>query len=278
MRRSPGAFFLPTGRAARLRRSLIASPSPVSGTVIAAIRANPARRLRVQPMQALEQPGRRLVQIPCLRELKHQPCPGQRRPERQQRLIRPPRRPRPPAPAKSAHSGSAACPATAMPHPASPIGVPRRNRPDRPPPAPPDSPRPGAAKPASAPERSITVDSTPTRHAPESITAAIRPSSPASTCAAVVGEIPPERLAEGAATGPPNAANNRVATGCAGTRTASVSSPAPASSATGQFSPARQHHGQRARPERLRQQPRPVIRLEHAQTPPQRSRNGRSAD
>ena len=36
----------------------------------------------------------------------------------------------------------------------------------------------------------------------------------------------PEGLAEGAASGPPKACNNRCARGCAGTRTATVSSPA----------------------------------------------------
>ena len=70
------------------------------------------------------------------------------------------------------------------------------------------------------------VDSSPTSQAPPSTTAAIRPSSPASTCAGDVGLIRPDGLADGAATGPPNAASSARATGCAGTRTATVSSPA----------------------------------------------------
>ena len=44
----------------------------------------------------------------------------------------------------------------------------------------------------------------------------------------------PETLADGATTGPPNARRISRATGCAGTRTAMVSSPAVARSATGQ--------------------------------------------
>ena len=75
--------------------------------------------------------------------------------------------------------------------------------------------------------------STPTGHGPLSTTAAIRPSSPAITCPAVVGDTAPDRLAEGAATGRPTARINASASACAGTRTANVSNPAPASSATG---------------------------------------------
>ncbi len=93
---------------------------------------------------------------------------------------------------------------------------------------------PGRSKNGVGPLKSSTVDSTPTLHAPESIIAAIRPPRPASTCAALVGLTPPERLADGAATGRPSAAIKRCATGCAGTRTAKVSNPAPASNATGQ--------------------------------------------
>ena len=50
----------------------------------------------------------------------------------------------------------------------------------------------------------------------------------------MVGETPPERFAEGAAMGRPTDCSKACATGCAGTRTASVSRPAPASNATGQ--------------------------------------------
>ena len=60
----------------------------------------------------------------------------------------------------------------------------------------------------------------------------MRPRRSASTCAALVGETWPERLADGATTGPPNAASSARATGCAGTRTATLSSPASARSAT----------------------------------------------
>ena len=50
----------------------------------------------------------------------------------------------------------------------------------------------------------------------------------------MVGETWPERLADGATTGPPNARKISRATGCAGTRIAIVSSPAVARSATTQ--------------------------------------------
>ena len=54
------------------------------------------------------------------------------------------------------------------------------------------------------------------------------------TCAAVVGETWPDRLADGATTGPPNARRMPRATGWAGIRIATVSSPAVARSATAQ--------------------------------------------
>src|SRR6056297_2036766 len=66
------------------------------------------------------------------------------------------------------------------------------------------------------------VDSTPTSQAPPSRMASIRPERPAYTCAASVGLIRPDGLAEGAATGPPNVLNSCLATGCAGTRMARV--------------------------------------------------------
>ena len=62
----------------------------------------------------------------------------------------------------------------------------------------------------------------------------MRPRRSASTCAARVGETWPERLAEGATIGPPNAASSAAPAGCAGTRSATLSRPASASSATGQ--------------------------------------------
>ena len=70
------------------------------------------------------------------------------------------------------------------------------------------------------------VDSSPTAQAPPSRTASIRPDSPAITCAALVGLIRPDGLAEGAATGPPKARSSACATGCAGTRTPRVGNPA----------------------------------------------------
>ena len=86
------------------------------------------------------------------------------------------------------------------------------------------------------------VDSTPTGQAPPSTTAAIRPERPpsgSSTCAAVVGLIRPERFAEGAASDPSKARSSAWATGCAGTRSPTLSRPAvtipaiPASSRSG---------------------------------------------
>ena len=59
--------------------------------------------------------------------------------------------------------------------------------------------------------------------------------NPSSTCCAVVGLIWPERLAEGAATGRSVARSSARAMAWAGTRTARVCNPAPASSATGQL-------------------------------------------
>ena len=80
------------------------------------------------------------------------------------------------------------------------------------------------------------VNSTPTGVAPPSTIRSIRPRRSASTCCAVVGETWPERLAEGATTGRPKAVRMSRATGWSGTRTAMLSSPAVASSATGQLS------------------------------------------
>jgi hypothetical protein len=87
---------------------------------------------------------------------------------------------------------------------------------------------------AARPQQATTVDSTPTRQAPPSSTAAMRPSSSSSTCSAVVGLTRPERLALGAAIGRPTARMSARGKGCAGTRSARLSSPALASSDTGQ--------------------------------------------
>ena len=79
------------------------------------------------------------------------------------------------------------------------------------------------------------VDSMPTDVGPPSRIRSIRPRRSLSTCAAVVGETWPERLADGATTGLPSARRRPRATGWSGTRMAMLSSPAVARSATGQF-------------------------------------------
>ena len=81
----------------------------------------------------------------------------------------------------------------------------------------------------------------------------MRPRRSASTCCAVVGDTWPERFADGATSGRPTAARMSRATGWLGTRTAMVSRPAVASSATGQSGTPGQHQGQRAGPERRRE-------------------------
>ena len=93
--------------------------------------------------------------------------------------------------------------------------------------------RPGAA---ASVRRGTPRSSTPRplRVAPPSSTMSMRPSRSAMTCCAVVGETWPERLADGATIGLPNAASSARATGWSGTRTAIVSRPAVARSATGQ--------------------------------------------
>ncbi|MGY4486077.1 hypothetical protein ACVWWR_005268 [Bradyrhizobium sp. LM3.2] len=80
------------------------------------------------------------------------------------------------------------------------------------------------------------VDSTPTVTGPPSTIRSIRPARSLSTWAASVGETWPERLADGATTAPPKARRIACATGWAGMRIATVSRPAVARSATGQFS------------------------------------------
>ena len=85
---------------------------------------------------------------------------------------------------------------------------------------------PGRSSVARPSASSTTVDSTPTRHGPPSSTRSTRVPSPRTTCAARVGEIRPNRLAEGAATGMPAARIRASATGWSGTRRPTVGSPA----------------------------------------------------
>ena len=85
----------------------------------------------------------------------------------------------------------------------------------------------------SAPVASTTVDSSPIGVGPPSRIVATRAPRSASTCAAVVGLTWPERLALGAAIGRSADRRRAWATGCPGTRSAMVSSPAVVRSATG---------------------------------------------
>ena len=112
--------------------------------------------------------------------------------------------------------------------------------------------RPAAAGPARRGRRRC-VDSTPTGVGPPSTMRSMRPRRSASTCAAVVGETWPERLADGATTGLPNAARMSCATAWRGTRTAMLSSPAVASSRDRASGSPGQHQRERPRPERPRQ-------------------------
>ena len=109
---------------------------------------------------------------------------------------------------------------------------------------------PGRSK-AGAPRQATIVDSTPTGVAPPSTMRSMRPRKSARTCAAVVGETWPERFADGATTGLPKAARIFCATSWFGTRTAMVSRPAVASSATGQPGAFGQNQRQRPRPKRF---------------------------
>ncbi len=74
--------------------------------------------------------------------------------------------------------------------------------------------------------RSTTVDSIPTVVGPPSRMTSTAAPSWATTCAAVVGETRVKALALGAAMGTPARSMRARATGCAGTRTPTVSSPA----------------------------------------------------
>ena len=94
------------------------------------------------------------------------------------------------------------------------------------------------------------VDSTPTGQGPASITMSMRPRRSASTCAALVGETWPERLADGATTGPPKAASNARATGCAGTPHRDAVEPRERQIGDAAVRPLWQHQRQRPGPER----------------------------
>ena len=77
----------------------------------------------------------------------------------------------------------------------------------------------------------MIVDSNPASVAPSSRINGTFPPRLLATCAAVVGEIPPLALAEGAAKGRPDAAINPCIARCRGTRTAIVANPAVTSEA-----------------------------------------------
>ena len=84
---------------------------------------------------------------------------------------------------------------------------------------------PGRRSMGTGPRHDTIVDSIPTRVGPPSTTASIRVSSSLSTCAASVGLMRPERLAEGATIGNPAACSREWASSCEGTRSATLSSP-----------------------------------------------------
>src|SRR5438093_12161674 len=73
---------------------------------------------------------------------------------------------------------------------------------------------------------SKTVDSKPPAVGPASNTSGIWPSKEETTCSARVGDKWDDRLALGAASGNPVACSNAWATGCDGTRSATVGPPA----------------------------------------------------
>ena len=96
-----------------------------------------------------------------------------------------------------------------------------------------------------------TVDSIPTVVGPPSRIMSAPSPSAFSTCSAVVGDSSVKRFALGAAIGTPAATSSASATGCAGMRTPTVSSPAVTTSGTDAL--LRQHQRQRPRPVALRQ-------------------------
>ena len=84
---------------------------------------------------------------------------------------------------------------------------------------------PGRSSTGAPPANETIVDSMPTAQAPPSrIIATASPRSSA-TCCAVVGEMRPKRLAEGAAMPSPKASSSARATGCDGTRRPTLSWP-----------------------------------------------------
>ena len=220
------------GAAARPSRSLIARPSPCCGIGIAAIRTSPsAVALVVQHPQTGEQPGGGFRQIAAVAQREHRPGSSQCRTEREQPLVAPHidriqpqgqpwcivrcEQPRRPQRARLQLDGGA-------------YWSDHRTR------SPPPSRRQAAATPGRRLRHRARLISTPTMHGPLSSTAAMAPASSANTCRAAVGLTRPERLADGAATGRPNSRSNARAVSCAGTRTATVSSPALASRLTAQ--------------------------------------------
>ena len=85
---------------------------------------------------------------------------------------------------------------------------------------------PGRSNRGVSRERSMTVDSRPRAVGPLSRIRSIWPSRSLKTWRAIVGEMPVDRLALGAATGLPARAISNLATFVSGTRTPTVSRPA----------------------------------------------------
>ncbi len=131
-----------------------------------------------------------------------------------------------------------------------------------------------AAAPASSPSRSATmVDSSPRPLGPPSSTAAIRPSSPAITCSAVVGLTAPLRIGRGRGERQSGLGRAvRASPDAPGTRSAIVSSPAVTAGAIARVAFLRQHQGQRAGPERA-----PPVRARDRRTSPAASPSARSS-
>ncbi len=115
---------------------------------------------------------------------------------------------------------------------------------------------PGRSSAGPSPVNPTIVDSIPTAHGPPS--RMIDSASPRSsaTCCAVVGEMRPKRLADGAAIPPPNSARSARATGCEGTRMPTLSCPPVID--VRDVRRARQDQRQRPRPESRGELARPV--------------------
>ena len=256
---------------------MIASPSPRSGTAIAAIRVQPARAPSASSQRSpAKSRAAASRQVAGLREVPDDRGAGQRRgAEGQQRLLRRRRRVAP------SRTGSARR-VVRQQHARGAQAARRLRRAGRHGPA--DGPDLGldrlrrhAARAqqhgaAGRPVRSSTVDSTPTAQGPPSTTAAMRPPSPSSTCAAVVGLTWPERLAEGAATGRPTCAQQRRARADApAPAPPACRAPRPPAGPPRQPGPARQHQGQRAGPEAGGQQPGAVVGHAPRRRPPSAS-------